>query len=1082
MIQFLRPRFVRNMIGRRQVDEELRQHSYLLESVFECVHVLIAYMDKDFNFLRVNHAYAAADGRQPDYFIGKNHFALYPNPENEAIFRKVVETGKPYVAQGQPFAYREAPERGVSFWDWRVEPVKNPKGEIQGVILSLLDVTPRILAARALDGSETRYRNLFENMADGYALHEIKLGSDGEPHDYRYLEVNPAFERILGIKREQVIGRTLREIFPDIESYWLETLGRVATTGRPARLEQYSCSHGRHFAITVSRPERGLVAVFLSDVTARRNAERALRDSEARLNQAQRLAHIGSWELNLVDNRLFWSDEIYRISEIDPTRFGASFSAFLQVVHPDDRAAVEFAYKNSLKTRTPYSIDHRLLFPDGRIKYVHEQCETIYEDDRPVRSLGTVQDITERKHAERVLLESEARFRMQYKGFPIPTYTWRKRGRDFLLLEFNDAASDITRGRVQQLLGKTVHELYPDRPDIAEDMWRCIRGESPLRREGLFRIHSTGEEKDFVITYVALPPDLVMVHTEDVMERRRAEDKLRQAAIVFESTLEGVMITDCDRNIVAVNKAFTDITGYAANEALGKNPRFLQSGRQDMDFYRALWASLERSGQWRGEVWNRRKNGEIFPVWENISAVRDETGQAVNYIAVFSDISVIKNHEERMTHLAHHDALTGLPNRLLFSANLDQALELAKRHGGSIALMFMDLDRFKMINDTLGHTVGDRLLQAVAQRLKRCVRAEDTVARLGGDEFTVIVNDVSHLEDAAMLAEKLIAAFEAPIVIDGYEMKVGVSIGISVFPEDGSDSDGLTKAADAALYRAKERGRNTYEFYTPELTACALEHLAMEQALRAALAREEFELYYQPEVDLSTGEITRVEALLRWRHPKLGLLEPEHFMAVAEDSGLIEPIGEWVFRTACEQAVRWRAAGLSGRMAINLSGRQVIRAGLVDKVAAILRETGAQSAGAELELEITESVLHRVEQSRSVLEQLKRLGVRLAVDDFGAGYSSLAHLRHLPIDTLKIDRSFVEDVPRNPDAASIVEAIITLGHGLRLTVVGEGVETTAQQNFLRALRCDQVQGHLYGRAVPVDAIEKLLAAGRVTLH
>jgi diguanylate cyclase (GGDEF)-like protein/PAS domain S-box-containing protein len=694
--------------------------------------------------------------------------------------------------------------------------------------------------------------------------------------------------------------------------------------------------------------------------------------------------------------------------------------------------------------------------------------------------MGTVQDITPRKRAERVLLESEARFKMQYRGFPIPTYTWRKQDQDFFLLEYNDAAGEITRGAINSLLGRRVRELYPDRPDIAEDMLRCIGGESPLRREDRFRMHGSGEERDFVFTYVALPHDLVMVHTEDVTERKRAEEQLRQAAIVFESTLEGVIITDGECNIVAVNRAFTDITGYAPDEALGKNPRFLQSGRQSIDFYRELWASLEISGQWQGEIWNRRKNGEVFPTWENISVVKDESDRTLNYISVFSDISVIKNHEERMTHLAHHDALTGLPNRLLFSANLDQALELARRHAGLIALMFIDLDRFKLINDTLGHAVGDQLLQLVAQRLKHCVRAEDTVARLGGDEFTIVMSELSHVEDAAMLAEKFIAAFKKPIVIDTNEMTVGVSIGISVFPDNAADSDGLTKAADAALYRAKERGRNTYEFYTPELTATALEHLAMEQALRAALTREEFELYYLPEVDLSTGEIARVEALLRWRHPQLGLLEPESFMAVAEDSGLIEAIGEWVFRTACEQAVVWRAAGLPGRIAINLSGRQVVRAGLVDKFEAILRDTGAQPAG--VELEITESVLNRVEQSRSVLERLKGLGVRLAVDNFGAGYSSLAHLRHLPIDTLKIDRSFVEDVPGNPDAASIVEAIITLGHGLRLTVVGEGVETTAQQDFLRALRCDYVQGNLYSRAVPVEAIEKLLAAGRVSVH
>jgi diguanylate cyclase (GGDEF)-like protein/PAS domain S-box-containing protein len=565
----------------------------------------------------------------------------------------------------------------------------------------------------------------------------------------------------------------------------------------------------------------------------------------------------------------------------------------------------------------------------------------------------------------------------------------------------------------------------------------------------------------------------------DVSARKQAEEKLRQAAIVFQGTNEAVIVTDAANRIVTVNRAFTEITGYEPHEVVGKRPTVLQSGRQDGTFYQQIWDTLQQTGHWQGEIWDRRKTGEVFPAWESISVVMDDKGRILNYVAILSDISMIKHAEEKLRYLAHHDVLTGLANRLLFSANLDQALEEARRHRQSLALLFLDLDHFKRINDTLGHAVGDRLLQEVAQRLRQSVRGEDTVARLGGDEFTVIMRELAHPEDAALLADKLLATFRKPIVIDNHEIMTSVSIGISVFPDNATDSDELTKTADAALYRAKERGRNTYEFYTPELTASALEHLAMEQALRAALAHNEFELYYQPQIDLPTGEIARVEALLRWRHPQRGLLDPESFMAVAEDSGLIEPIGEWVLRAACERAVAWRAAGLSGRVAINLSGRQVVRAGLVDRFEAILRDTGALPAGVEFELELTESVLHRVEQSRSVLERLKGLGVRLAVDDFGAGYSSLAHLRHLPIDTLKIDRSFVEEVPHSPDARSIVEAIITLGHGLRLTVVAEGVETTEQEDFLRTLHCDYVQGHLYGRAVPVDVIEELLAAGRV---
>lgn len=919
-----------------------------------------------------------------------------------------------------------------------------------------------------------RYDNVLD---DGYALHEALLDRDGEPYDYRFLEANTAFMRLMGVQREQVIGKTLLEVFPDVEPHWLGILRNTAVTGEPAYLEEYAQSVDRYLRVTTSCPNGGLIAAFFTDTTERKQMEEALRKSESRLVDAQRIAHIGSWELDLINNVLVWSDEIYRIFEIDPTRCRASYDVFLKTIHPEDRAAVDLAYRNSVKTRTPYSIDHRLLFPDGRVKFVHEQCETFYDDGAPVRSVGTVQDITERKLAERVLVESEKRFQMQFKAFPLPTYTWQNRDGEFFLLEYNHAAGEASGGWIYNKLGRTAREIYPEHPDITDIMRRCLAHGMPRRIEGKFRTHGSDEERDLVVTYVALPPDIVMTHVEDVTDERRAEAQLRQAGIVFESSLEAVIITDREKNIVAVNKAFIDTTGHAAKEALGTSACFC-TGQNDSAFCDDIWAAVDNLGHWQGESYRRRKNGEVFSTWENISVVKDKSGRVVNYVVVFSDISVIKTHEERMTHLAHHDALTGLPNRLLFVANLDLAIEVARRHRSSLAVMFIDLDRFKLVNDTLGHAVGDRLLQLVAERLKRCVRAEDTVARLGGDEFTVIVSELAQTADVAMLAEKLLLAFEKPLFVDAHELTVNLSIGISIFPDDGDDSNGLTKAADAALYRAKERGRNTYEFYTPELTARALEHLALEQALRTALARDEFVVYYQPEIDLSTGEVARLEALLRWKHPHLGLLGPERFMAVAEDSGLITPIGEWVLRSACKQAVLWREKGLSGRIAINLSGRQIVRWALVEKFEEILRETGAASAGVEVELEITESVLHRVEESRSILAGLKSLGVRLAIDDFGIGYSSLAHLRDLPIDTLKIDRSFLRDVPRNPDAASIIEAIVGLGHGLRLTVVGEGVETSAQEDLLRSAHCDRAQGYLYSRAVPVEAIEELLAGAR----
>jgi diguanylate cyclase (GGDEF)-like protein/PAS domain S-box-containing protein len=723
-----------------------------------------------------------------------------------------------------------------------------------------------------------------------------------------------------------------------------------------------------------------------------------------------------------------------------------------------------------------------------RVRLLREGAQDYLTKPFSVEELrARVGSLVARKSADEALQRSEERFRSLFESVAEGVFGVDLNGgctfinpAGLRLLGYRDPA---------QLIGKPMHRLiHHTRPDGSPCLTEECRVYRAFREDHDFHVDNElfwrSDGSSFDVEYRSHPVrrdgrvEGAVVAFADISERKRAEQQLRQAAIVFDSTNEGIMITDVAARIVAVNRAFEAISGYSAHEVLGENPRFQKSGHQDEAFYRQMWATLETSGQWQGEIWNRRKNGEVYPVWENISAVKDAEGRVMHYVSVLSDISPIKRAEEKLRHLAHHDALTGLPNRLLFAANLDQALERARRHRQPLALMFLDLDRFKLVNDTLGHAVGDRLLQVVAQRLKACVRAEDTVARLGGDEFTVILGELGDPEDAALLAEKLIGAVREPLIIDEHELAVSASIGISLFPENATDSADLTKAADAALYRAKERGRNAYEFYTPELTARALAHFALEQALSAALVREEFVLYYQPQVELATGRVVGVEALIRWQHPHQGLLDPDRFIGVAEDSGLIEPLGEWVLRTACRQAVGWRTAGLAPTcVAVNLSGRHLLRPGFAEKLETILHETGLQRSGMDLELEITESVLHHVNESRGVLERLKALGVRLAVDDFGAGHSSLAHLRYLPIDTLKIDRSFVADLPHNTQSGAIVEAIVALGRGLKLKVVGEGVETAAQRDFLRALGCDYVQGHLYGRAVPAEVIVDILAAG-----
>jgi diguanylate cyclase (GGDEF)-like protein/PAS domain S-box-containing protein len=560
----------------------------------------------------------------------------------------------------------------------------------------------------------------------------------------------------------------------------------------------------------------------------------------------------------------------------------------------------------------------------------------------------------------------------------------------------------------------------------------------------------------------------------DVTERVLGEQRLRQFAAVFESTAEGVIITDADAKIIAVNKAFTIITGYSEQEVLRRNPRSFRSGRHGSDFYRNMWKSIREKGGWQGEIWDRRKNGEIYPKWLTISIIRNRVGQIINYIGVFSDLSQLKRSEEQLARLAHYDPLTGLPNRLLLNSRLPHALEQAKRHGWKAILFFLDLDRFKTVNDSLGHPAGDELLVAVAQRIRNLLRDEDTLARLGGDEFVILLENLNHYQ-AAAFAQRFLATLTEPFrLASGHEVFVSASIGISIFPDDARDSTQLVRNADAAMFQAKQSGRSTYRFYTEELTHSANQRLDLESRLRRALERKEFILHYQPQIDIATGRIIGVEALVRWQSPELGLIPPARFIPLAEETGFIVALGEWVLRSACSQTKAWLEQGLPPlTVAVNFSSLQFHRSDMAERIRTILDETGLPAD--RLELEITESAtLERGEHAQTTLQALKALGVRLAIDDFGTGYSSLAYLKRFAFDTVKIDRSFVRDLCESQSDGKIVAAVIAMARNLRLTALAEGVESEEQLAFLRKLGCDTYQGYLFSRPRPAEEIAALL--------
>jgi diguanylate cyclase (GGDEF)-like protein/PAS domain S-box-containing protein len=554
----------------------------------------------------------------------------------------------------------------------------------------------------------------------------------------------------------------------------------------------------------------------------------------------------------------------------------------------------------------------------------------------------------------------------------------------------------------------------------------------------------------------------------------RSNAELCQAATVFENTKEGVMIADAANRVVAVNRAFVEITGYGADELIGRTPEVLRSSRQDEAFYRRIGEAIKEHGHWQGELWDRRKNGEDYPAWLSISVVKDDDGQVTHHVSVFSDITVLKESEARLDQLAHHDPLTGLPNRLLLNARAEHALARARRNEKQMAVLFLDLDRFKYINDTLGHPAGDLLLQQVAERLRKCVRDEDTISRLGGDEFTILLEELDDAGAASTVARKILGALSEKAVLFGREVFVTCSIGISLYPRDGEDIVTLFKNADSALYRAKDQGRDTYQFYTEELTTLAVERLELENDLRHALETGELLVHYQPQVNLRSGRITGMEALARWQHPRRGLLMPADFIPLAEETGLIVPLGEWVLRTACFQAKAWLDAGLStAPVAVNLSPRQFRQKDLVERIAGTLQESGLPPD--HLELEITEGlVMFNVEASVTLMGRLKDLGVRFSIDDFGTGYSSLSYLKRFPIDKIKIHQSFVQNITTDPEDAAISSAIISLTHSMKRKAIAEGVETDAQREFLLSHHCDEIQGHHFSKPAPADVIERLL--------
>jgi diguanylate cyclase (GGDEF)-like protein/PAS domain S-box-containing protein len=775
----------------------------------------------------------------------------------------------------------------------------------------------------------------------------------------------------------------------------------------------------------------------------------------------------------------FASDAINDIYRVSPEEVIEDASQVFAVLHPEDRDSVIASINASARNLTPWRHEYRVKFKDGAVRWLFGNSLPQREVDGSVLWHGFITDVTERKRATSLLLESEARFRTMADSAPVMIWISRP---DKFFHYFNKGWLEFTGRKMEQEIGNGwIANVHP------EDFQRCFEtyvGSFDARREfsmeyrlrrfdGEYRWlldHGVPlyDEHDTFLGYIG--------SCIDITRRKLTETDLRIASTAFESQ-EAMAITDKNQIILRVNQAFVRVTGYSVEEAIGKTPALLKSGRQDDEFYQAMWKNLNRDGHWQGEIWNRRKNGEIYPEWLNITAVTDDAGTVTNYVASFSDITERKTAENEIQNLAFYDPLTQLPNRRLLQERLKHGIDMERRDGKQLALLMLDLDRFKAVNDSLGHQSGDELLRQVAKRITSRLREVDLVARLGGDEFIVLLEDIAHSDDAARVAEEIIDDLSKPFQLSpNDDVRIGASIGISLYPQHGDNADMLLDHADAALYHAKDNGRSCFAYFSEDLTIAVRDRIVLETRLRKAIKQQELRVFYQPQMDIASGRIVGAEALVRWQDPVEGLIQPCRFVPIAEETNLIAEIGEWVLRETCRQGRQWIDMGLPElTLAVNVSPHQFRRSDINGLVAAILAETGFPAK--QLELEITESgLMENKDNATTILNNLHAQGIRLAIDDFGTGYSSLTYLKHFPLDILKIDKSFIDDIPLNKDDMEIAATILAMGHILGFKVLAEGVETMEQLSFLQKQDCDLYQGYLKSPPLPADDFAALFQA------
>ena len=1016
--------------------------------------------DSSANIIWVNRAFQQLTGYSPDEVISRSTRILKSGQTRREIYEDLWRTilgGKRW--SGELINRRK--DGALYHEEMTIAPLMDPDGSITNFVAVKRDITER---KRLIDRME-----MLANAVGNSSNHVVITSPAGN-----IAYVNQALLETLQYSREDLLGKHFRVLVSNSNPVDL-----IEKIGNP-RGWKGECwarrSDGKDLPMLLNasaiRGEDGrvlgLVGIAQDISEQKRLNERMQMLANAVENTPNIVGMAGPDGRIIYANRRLLENLQYRIEEV----LGRHFSELVSKNNPPELLQ-EILTANS----RPAGWIGECLVPrkDGTdISALLSSSAVFGENGQLLGLLGIAQDISEQKVSEKELMFKNALLQAQAEttidGILAVDQSKRIILSNRRFAEIWNIPQELIDAREDEPLLRHVLEQIADAPAFLERV-EDLYNHPEERSKDEIRLKD-GRVLDRYSSPLLDPENRYLGriwYFRDITERIRHEERLRLWSQVLDQSAEGIFICDMQERILVVNRSFEQLTGYSSEEVVGKTPRILQSGRHDERFYLEMWRTLISTGVWRGEIWNRRKTGELYAEWLSISVVYDRAGTSTHYIGIFSDVTARKRDQEKILRLAQFDALTDLPNRVLLLERLNQTIQTAARKNIRVAVMFLDIDRFKEVNDSLGHHVGDLLLQTVGKRLTNVTRqGHDTVARMGGDEFVVIFPEVTDPKQMTKVAQKLLSCFLEPITLDQHHLTVTGSIGISIFPEDGSDAHELIRNADAAMYQAKNAGRNNFKFYTSDLHERATEILSTENALRLAIERQEFVLHYQPQVNIQTGKLVGMEALVRWKRPNVGLVLPATFIAIAEERGLIVPIGDWVLEEACCQAAQWQKSSvLSVPIAVNVSAVQFGHRHFVEHLFDTIGRHNLQPS--RLDLEITERVVIRdPERTAEKLRALHAKGFHLSIDDFGTGYSSLSYLRRFPFDKIKIDRSFIAD----EDGKNIVAAIVALGRSLDLKVIAEGVETRQQMENLRVQGCDEAQGYLFGPAVSAGDFER----------